>query len=166
MITAHIGLGANLGNAEATLRSATAELRALPRSRLTGLSSLYRSAPLGPAGQGDYLNAVARLETPLPPHDLLQALQDIENRHGRLRQERWGPRTLDLDLLLYGNDLISTAPLTVPHPEMMHRNFVVVPLLEINPAACLPDGTPLAGLEIASDRQGLAILRSGPAWGD
>lgn len=166
MITAHVGLGANLGAAEATLCSAVGALRALPHSRLTGLSSLYRSAPLGPPGQDDYLNAVARLETALPPHDLLQALQDIETRHGRLRLERWGPRTLDLDLLLYGHDRISTPSLTVPHPEMPRRNFVVIPLLEISPAARLPEGTPLTGLGTASDRQGLAILRPGPAWGD
>lgn len=166
MITAHVGLGANLGDAGATLRSAVNALRALPHSRLTGLSSLYRSAPLGPSGQDDYLNAVARLETALPPHDLLQALQDIETRHGRLRLERWGPRTLDLDLLLYGNDRISTPSLTVPHPEIPHRNFVVTPLLEISPAACLPDGTPLVSLGIAGNCQGLAILRAGSAWGD
>lgn len=166
MITAHVGLGANLGDAEATLRSAVSALRTLPHSRLTGLSSLYRSAPLGPPGQDDYLNAVARLETTQAPHALLQALQDIESHHGRRRLERWGPRTLDLDLLLYGNDRITTASLTIPHPEMARRNFVVVPLLEISPAACLPDGAPLAGLGIAGDRQGLAILRPGPVWGD
>lgn len=166
MITAHIGLGANLGDAEATLRRAVNALRALPHSHLTALSSLYRSTPLGPSGQDDYLNAVARLETNVAPHALLQALQDIESRHGRLRLERWGPRTLDLDLLLYGNDRITTPSLTIPHPEMPRRNFVVVPLLEVSPAACLPDGVPLANLDIAADRQGLAILRPGPAWGD
>lgn len=165
MSLACIGLGANLGDAEATLRAATTALRALPHSRLTGLSSLYRSAPVGPADQDDYLNAVATLETALAPHALLAALQSIENAHGRVRTLRWGPRTLDLDLLLYGNDRISTADLTVPHPELVRRNFVLIPLLEILPAITLPDGTRLDGLAAAGDATGLAVLRAGPAWG-
>lgn len=165
MIPAHIGLGANLGDAEATLRSAVSALRALPGCRLVGLSSLYRSAPLGPAGQDDYLNAVARLDTRLPPHALLAALQAIESAHGRVRELRWGPRTLDLDLLLYGNDRIATADLTVPHPELTSRNFVVTPLLELFPDATLPGGGRLDRLPAASDRTGLAIARSGAAWG-
>lgn len=164
MTPAWIGLGANLGEAEATLRSAVAALRALP-GRLAGLSSLYRSAPLGPAGQADYLNAVARLDTPLAPHALLAALQAIENANGRVRGVRWGPRTLDLDLLLYGNDRIATADLTVPHPELVHRNFVVIPLLELEAKACLPDGRRLADLPCAHDTAGLAVLRAGSAWG-
>lgn len=165
MTPAFIGLGANLGNAEATLRSAVAALRALPGCRLAGLSSLYRSAPVGPAGQDDYLNAVARLDTPLPPHALLAALHAIEGAHGRVRELRWGPRTLDLDLLLYGNDRIATPDLTVPHPELTSRNFVVIPLLEIFPGATLPGGDPLDGLPAARDRGGLAITRPGPEWG-
>lgn len=165
MTTAFIGLGANLGAAEATLQSAVAALRALPDTRLDGLSSLYRSAPLGPAGQDDYLNAVARLQTTLAPHALLQALQGIEEGHGRVRLERWGPRTLDLDLLLYGNDRIASRDLSVPHPEISNRNFVVVPLLEIVPTTRLPDGSRLADLAAAHDRSGLSVLRAGPAWG-
>lgn len=165
MSLACIGLGANLGDAEATLRAATAALQALPHSRLAGLSSLYRSAPVGPAGQDDYLNAVATLETALAPHALLAALQSIEHAHGRERTQRWGPRTLDLDLLLYGNDCINTADLTVPHPELIRRNFVLVPLLEILPAYTLPDGTRLDRLAAAGDPAGLAVLRAGPAWG-
>lgn len=166
MSEAFIGLGANLGQAGATLRAAVAGLRALPGSTLTGLSSLYRSAPVGPAGQDDYLNAVARLDTPLPPHELLRALQGIENAHGRVREVRWGPRTLDLDLLLYGNDRIATADLTVPHPEMTRRNFVLVPLLEIEPGARLPDGTALNDLAVAHDTAGLAVARAGTGWAD
>lgn len=165
MTTVFIGLGANLGEAEAALRSAVTALGALPDSRLDGLSSLYRSAPVGPAGQDDYLNAVARIETRLPPHALLKALQGIEDAHGRVRQERWGPRTLDLDLLLYGNDRITTSDLAVPHPELGNRNFVVIPLLEVAPGAALPDGSRLADLPTAHDRSGLSVLRTGPAWG-
>lgn len=165
MTSACIGLGANLGDAEATLRAAVTALRHLPGTRLQALSSLYRSAPVGPSGQDDYLNAVACIETGLAPHALLQALQAIETSHGRLRDVRWGPRTLDLDLLLYGNDRIHSADLIVPHPEMTRRNFVVVPLLEIVPIATLPDGTPLAALPVAVDRTGLAVFRAGSAWG-
>lgn len=165
MTLACVGLGANLGDAEATLRSAVAALRALPGSRLAGLSSLYRSAPVGPAGQDDYLNAVASLATGLAPHALLAALQAIENAHGRQRAVRWGPRTLDLDLLLYGNDCLATTDLIIPHPELVRRNFVLVPLLEILPGAALPDGTRLDGLAAARDPAGLAVLRAGPAWG-
>lgn len=166
MSEAFIGLGANLGEAEATLRAAVAGLRALPGCTLTGLSSLYRSAPVGPAGQDDYLNAVARLDTSLPPHELLRALQGIENAHGRVREVRWGPRTLDLDLLLYGNDCVATADLSVPHPELSRRNFVLVPLLEIAPGARLPDGGALTGLAAAGDTAGLAIARAGTDWAD
>lgn len=165
MTSAFIGLGANLGDAEATLRHAVDALRTLPGSRLAGLSSLYRSAPVGPAGQDDYLNAVAALETPLPPHELLVALQAIENAHGRVRELRWGPRTLDLDLLLYGNDCIVTADLIVPHPELARRHFVLVPLLEIQSTATLPDGRRLDSLAAAQDRAGLAVFRIGSAWG-
>ena len=165
MTLAFIGLGANLGDAEATLRDAAGALCALPGSRPAGLSSLYRSAPVGPAGQDDYLNAVAALETSLAPHELLAALQAIENTHGRVRELRWGPRTLDLDLLLYGTDRIATDNLTVPHPELVRRNFVVIPLLEILPAAILPDGTRLDSLAAARDHTGLDVFRSGSAWG-
>lgn len=157
-IMAFIGLGANLGEPEATLKRATEELRALPDSRLVTLSSLYRSTALGPVGQPDYLNAVACLETRLTPHALLAALQALEAAHGRVRGIRWGPRTLDLDLLLYGNDVIGTVALSVPHPELKNRNFVVIPLLEIEPGLHLPDATPLASLPTASDQAGLALM--------
>ncbi|HET8731292.1 MAG TPA: 2-amino-4-hydroxy-6-hydroxymethyldihydropteridine diphosphokinase [Moraxellaceae bacterium] len=165
MTTAYIGLGANLGDAEATLKSAVVAMRGLKSTRLTALSSLYRSAPVGPVGQPDYLNAVAQLETELTPHALLAALQGIEQAHGRERLVHWGPRTLDLDLLLFGTDRVVTNDLTVPHPELAHRNFVVSPLLEIAPAATLPDGACLAILPVARSEIGLSRLRDGPAWG-
>lgn len=153
-----IGLGANLGEAEATLKSAVQGLRQLPESGLAGLSSLYRSSPLGPAGQPDYLNAVAQLETTLPPHALLTALQALENSHGRLRAIRWGARTLDLDILLYGNDVISSPHLVVPHAELKNRNFCVIPLLELHPDLHLPDATALAALPCAHDWQGINVI--------
>ena len=166
MYPAFVGLGANLGNPGETLASAVRALRLLPDTRLEGLSSLYRSRPLGPAGQPDYLNAVARLRTRLTPHGLLAALHAIEQDHGRRREARWGPRTLDLDLLLYDNDEISTTSLVVPHPELKSRNFVVIPLLETAPGTHLPDGTALSGLPAATDSDGLAVACRGMAWGN
>lgn len=166
MYPAFIGLGANLGEAAATLSSAVLALRQLPQTRVECVSSLYRSRPLGPPGQPDYLNAVARLGTLLTPHALLKALQAIEAAHGRVRDIRWGPRTLDLDLLLYANDEISTADLTIPHPELKNRNFVTIPLLETSPALRLPDGCPLSALPAASNWEGLGAIRQDHAWGD
>lgn len=163
-VTAFIGLGGNLGEVEATLQSAVSSLAKLPVSRLSGISGLYRSTPLGPPGQNDYLNAVVRLKTTLPPHALLAALQEIENQHGRERQERWGARTLDLDLLLYGNDAISSTNLVVPHPELRNRNFVLIPLLQIAPEARMPDGSLLAMMAAAQGHQGLLEIRSGERW--
>jgi 2-amino-4-hydroxy-6-hydroxymethyldihydropteridine diphosphokinase len=162
--TAFIGLGANLGDAVATLRSAVDGLRQLPESALTGISRLYRSAPLGPAGQPDYLNAAARLDTRLTPHALLRQLQAIENRHGRVREIRWGARTLDLDLLLFGSDIVSTSDLIVPHPELKNRNFVVIPLLDIDATLTLPDGHLLTTLAVAQDASGLQPLHDDRHW--
>lgn len=153
----YIGLGANLGEPLAQLRAAVAALAALPGSALAAVSPLYRSAPLGPAGQPDYYNAVAALDTPLPPHALLTALQAIEAAQGRVRLERWGPRTLDLDLLLYGSDLIATPDLTVPHAELGNRCFVLVPLHDLAPDLILPDGRALATLAATTDRTGLTL---------
>lgn len=159
--TAYIGLGANLGDPVTTLGAAIDALRRVPSSQLTGLSRFYRSAPVGPAGQPDYINAAARMNTSLTAHALLAALQAIEDEHGRKRELRWGPRTLDLDLLLYDRDEIQTSSLIVPHIELKNRNFVVIPLLDINPGLALPDGTRLASLPAASDRAGLEPLEAG-----
>lgn len=124
---------------------------------LVARSSFYETAPIGGPGQGWYLNAVGLLDTSLDPRALLDGMLAIELTRGRLRTERWGPRTLDLDLLLYGAETIDAPGLTVPHPEMLHRRFVLEPLLEVWPEACLPDGTPLAGfLESVS---GQAVVR-------
>ena len=163
---AFIGLGANLGDAPATLRSAVADLRQLPGSRVSSVSSLYRSAPVGPAGQPDYFNAAVRMETSLTPHALLTALQAIENRHGRVREIRWGARTLDLDLLLYGSDEITTDDLIIPHAELTRRNFVVIPLLDLLPPPMLPDGSALTALPTARDRSGLSIAQADTHWAD
>ncbi|MCW9023121.1 MAG: 2-amino-4-hydroxy-6-hydroxymethyldihydropteridine diphosphokinase [Gammaproteobacteria bacterium] len=127
-----IGLGSNLADPQLQVTTAIEELAQLPESRLGGVSSLYRSVPMGPADQPDYINAVARLETRLDAHALLDALQAIEHRHQRVREgERWGPRTLDLDLLLYGQQHIHDDRLDVPHVGMGERNFVLYPLAEL-----------------------------------
>ncbi|MBP9893468.1 MAG: 2-amino-4-hydroxy-6-hydroxymethyldihydropteridine diphosphokinase [Planctomycetes bacterium] len=135
--TAWIGLGANLGECAGTLRTALAALAALPGTRLLRVSSLYRSAPVD-AGGPDYLNAVAEIGTQLPPHDLLAALQAIERAAGRERPYRNAPRTLDLDILLYGDLQSADATLTLPHPRLQERAFVLLPLAELAPERVLP----------------------------
>lgn len=139
----YIGLGSNLENPVTQVASALLELERLPQCRDLQHSSLYRSDPVGPPGQPDYINAVASLETTLEPLALLDALQAIEQAHQRVRIQRWGPRTLDLDLLLYGEQTIQCERLTVPHAYLRERNFVLYPLTELSPALNLPDGTAL-----------------------
>ena len=134
---AYVGIGANLGDARANVADAIERLGRLPQTRLLKASASYRTAPIDSSGP-DYINAVARIETELDPHALLAALQDIEQAHGRERPYRNAPRTLDLDLLLYGDEVIATAALTVPHPRMLERAFVLTPLLEIAPDVEIP----------------------------
>ncbi|WP_341501987.1 2-amino-4-hydroxy-6-hydroxymethyldihydropteridine diphosphokinase [Gallaecimonas sp. GXIMD4217] len=137
---AYIGLGANLAQPARQLRLALHALAALPGSKLLGASSLYHSAPMGPQDQPDYVNAVAALETELEPLALLDALQAIERQQGRVRKRRWGERTLDLDLLLYAGREIDHPRLTLPHPGLTQRPFVLAPLCELAPALTLPGG--------------------------
>jgi len=132
-IRAYVGLGANLGNAQATLTAALQSLRALPETTLHQVSAFYLTAPIDSHGP-DYVNAVAALDTRLAPLDLLARLQGIENAFGRERPYRNAPRTLDLDLLLYGDASIALPTLTVPHPRMHERAFVLVPLADIAPS--------------------------------
>jgi 2-amino-4-hydroxy-6-hydroxymethyldihydropteridine diphosphokinase len=140
---AFVGLGANLGDAQATLLAARAELAGLPDTTLRGFSALYRSAPLDSSGP-DYINAVALLSTRLLPHELLAQLQRIEALHGRERPWHHAPRTLDLDLLLYADERIATPALTVPHPRLHERAFVLRPLAELAPALLIPGRGALA----------------------
>jgi len=137
-ILAFIGIGANLGEPQEQVRIAFRALATLPDTRLLATSSIYRSAPVGAAGQPDYFNAVASLETRLPPEDLLAGLLEIEGRYGRVRSFQNAPRTLDLDLLLYGEQRIDQPGLSVPHPRMQRRRFVLEPLVEIAPAVEVP----------------------------
>lgn len=138
MTLAYVGLGANLGKPRRQLLAALEELGRIPQTRVTARSSLYRSAPIGYPDQPDYVNAVAKLETGLRPEELFARLQEIERGHGRKRSFRNAPRSLDLDLLLYGGERIDTPALTVPHPRMHERAFVLVPLLELDPSAVIP----------------------------
>lgn len=138
MTVAYVGLGANLAEPRRQVQSALEELSHLPRTLVTARSSLYRSAPLGHLEQPDFINAVARLETELEPHALLAALRALEQAHGRERSFRNAPRTLDLDLLLYGDAPVESPTLTVPHPRLHERAFVLAPLAEIDPEARVP----------------------------
>lgn len=133
MTIAYVGIGSNLADPRAQVLNAFAELDRLPHTRVVKKSSLYRSAPMGHADQPDFINAVAQLETGLPAERLLAELQEVEARHGRQRSFPNAPRTLDLDVLLYGDARLSTPGLTVPHPRMHERAFVLKPLLELNP---------------------------------
>jgi len=136
--SAWIGIGANLGDPRAQVLHAIDELGRLPLTRLAARSSLYRTAAIDAAGQPDYVNAVAHLDSGLEAAALLAALQAIEDKTGRERPFRNAPRTLDLDLLLYGDERIETPTLRVPHPRMHERAFVLAPLLEIEPEARIP----------------------------
>jgi 2-amino-4-hydroxy-6-hydroxymethyldihydropteridine diphosphokinase len=130
---AYVGIGSNLDDPRTQVLNAFSELDRLPHTRLVRKSSLYRTAPLGHVDQPDFINAVAQLETGLPAERLLAELQEVEQRHGRKRSFPNAPRTLDLDVLLYGNARIDSPALTVPHPRMHERAFVLKPLLEISP---------------------------------
>ena len=138
MTVAYVGLGANLGEPRRQLQAALLELGALPKTRVTATSSFYRSAPMGYLDQPEFLNAVAELDTALAPGPLLESLQEIENRHGRERSFANAPRTLDLDLLLHGNSVVATPRLTLPHPRMHERAFVLQPLLELDSEISIP----------------------------
>ena len=146
MSIVYIALGSNLNMPIQQLKLAIQTMADLPDTEIKKVSSLYQSQPLGPQDQPDYVNAVACLETGLSPLALLDALQNIENEQGRIRLRRWGERTLDLDILLYDNQIIHNEHLTVPHYDMQNREFVIVPLYEISPELILPDGVSLQQL--------------------
>ncbi len=157
MPTAHLALGSNLGDRRATLASALAALAATPGIRVLAVSPIYETAPVGPPGQDDYLNAVAILETTFAPHALLDTFLAIERDHGRVRTERWGPRTLDLDLLLHGETTLHDARLTLPHPRMHERAFVMIPLAAISPDLVLPDGRTATTTSATLDATGVNL---------
>ncbi len=157
----YLGLGSNLGESTATLQQAFDAINSIEDTRLLRTSSLYSSTPMGPRDQPDYVNAVCLIETTLKPHSLLKQLQAIELAHGRERKgERWGPRTLDLDILLYGAESVATTDLIIPHSGMSEREFVMVPLFEIAPNMVMPDGKPIAQWVASCNLDGLRRLRT------
>ena len=137
-VTAFIGLGSNLANPLVQVRQALVELDSIPGTRVTARSSFYRTLPVGLLEQPEFINAVASVRTTLKPQALLAALLAIENRHGRRRSIRNAPRTLDLDLLLYGEQVLGQDGLTLPHPRLQERAFVLAPFAEIAPDAMVP----------------------------
>ena len=156
----YIGMGANLNEPLAQLINALKALSQLPQTELKTFSSLYSSTPLGPQDQPDYVNAVAHLSTTLLPEALLDALQKIEKEQGRQRKaERWGPRTLDLDILFFGQQVLDTERLTVPHYHFHEREFVIYPLLEISPEFVIPDGEPLSSLTSSVAKNGFMVIK-------
>jgi 2-amino-4-hydroxy-6-hydroxymethyldihydropteridine diphosphokinase len=146
MSLVYIGLGANLDQPQQQLEQALQELTRLPNVTLVAQSSLYHSKPVGPQDQPDYVNAVAAIETDLEPLALLDALQQLEQDHGRIRKRHWGERTLDLDIILIDDCVIDSERLKVPHPFAQQRSFVLYPLAEISPQLIFPDGTALQQL--------------------
>ncbi|HVP38420.1 MAG TPA: 2-amino-4-hydroxy-6-hydroxymethyldihydropteridine diphosphokinase [Candidatus Saccharimonadales bacterium] len=159
-----VGIGSNVGEREAYIRRAVELLALLPQTQLVRLSSLYDSDPVGVLDQPPFLNAVAMLETDLAPRQLLWNLNLVEHQLGRVRTQRWGPRTIDLDILFYSNLVLDEPDLTLPHPEIEHRAFVLIPLNELDPF--LPH--PRTGLVVSEMLKRLkshpAVRRRGRLW--
>jgi 2-amino-4-hydroxy-6-hydroxymethyldihydropteridine diphosphokinase len=153
-----IALGSNLDDPESQLRRAVQELRSLPQTQIYCISPLYQNPAVGPGEQPDYLNAVVALDTKLAPQELLHALQTIETNQGRRREIRWGARSLDLDILLYGATQLNEPDLQIPHPRMLLRNFVLYPLFDLAPDLQLPDGSSLSSHLDSCSNRGLSRL--------
>nr|WP_286267733.1 2-amino-4-hydroxy-6-hydroxymethyldihydropteridine diphosphokinase [Thalassotalea atypica] len=158
MTIAYVGLGSNLSDPEQQIRQAVTAIENISSCKLLHVSHLYFSRPMGPKDQPDYMNAVLALETTLAPLSLLDQLQTIENTAGRVRKDnRWGPRVLDLDIILFGDEVINNERLTVPHYGMTEREFVLTPLAEIAPNLSLPDGRSVMALSKLVANNGLKI---------
>jgi 2-amino-4-hydroxy-6-hydroxymethyldihydropteridine diphosphokinase len=140
---AYLGIGSNLGDRLGHLQAGVSSLADEQGVEVVAVSSVYRTEPVGGPGQPEFLNAVVAVETTLSPRELLDLAQRIEGERDRMREERWGPRTLDLDILLFGDTRLHEADLEIPHPRLADRRFALEPLLEVDPGAALPDGTPL-----------------------
>ena len=163
MFDVFIGLGSNLGDSANTLLSAIDTLNQHQQIRVKRLSQFYQSMAIGPGEQPDYVNAAAHLVTSLPPEDLLDIMQAVENQHQRERGPvRWTARTLDLDLLLYADHEINSSRLKVPHPRINERNFVLLPLHDLQPSLVFPDGVCLIDLVKQTPRTGIAPLMAYP----
>ncbi|MCL6271774.1 2-amino-4-hydroxy-6-hydroxymethyldihydropteridine diphosphokinase [Sansalvadorimonas sp. 2012CJ34-2] len=157
-VTAYIGLGSNLENPRQQVLTAVEEIAGISNSMLEHASQLYQSDPVGPGEQEDYINAVVAIRTELTAIELLDQLQAIEQIHNRKRIIRWGARTLDLDILLYGDQIIDNERLIIPHKEMHWRNFVLCPLADIEPELTLPTGQSLQKLLQKCEDNGLSVI--------
>ncbi|MFZ5653698.1 MAG: 2-amino-4-hydroxy-6-hydroxymethyldihydropteridine diphosphokinase [Pseudomonadota bacterium] len=161
-VRCYIGLGSNLADPQTQIDWAVTALGSLPASHLEAVAPRYRSRAMGPGVQPEYINTAVRLRTELAPLPLLRALQRLEKSRGRQRPEvRWGPRPLDLDILLYGQRQIATPQLTIPHPRLGQRNFVLAPLHDLDPELHLPDGSPIAELLARIGCEGIVRLADG-----
>ncbi len=158
---AYLSLGSNLGDRQATLDAALARLEASGHVRIERRSSLYETEPVGYRDQPWFLNQVVEIATTLAPDALLDLARSVEQDLGRVRTTSWGPRTVDIDILLYGTETVATTRLTIPHPQLVHRRFVLVPLLEIAPDLTLPNGTRLRGM--LDELHGQEVRRVGSA---
>ena len=145
-VVAYISVGSNLNKTYQQVKSAIGKLKIADNIYIETISGWYLSDPVGPKNQSRYVNGVIKISTRLSPNQLLKKLHEIEDAHGRIRNVHWGPRTLDLDILLYGSKMMNTKKLTIPHPEMKIRNFVLTPLADIEPNLVLPDGSILSSL--------------------
>ena len=163
MTNVFLGIGGNLGDRRATMRLAVAEIRAVVDD--VRVSSMYETAAWGVTDQPSFLNAVVRGSTELSPLELLDAMQAIENQLGRVRTQHWGPRTIDIDILLYGSDVIEVPRLKVPHPYMAQRGFVLRPLADLAAGLTLPDGSLVGELLTTIDQDDLRQIE-GPGWAD
>ncbi len=140
------------------IKSAIKSISEIPEIQVLKVSSLYKSKPVGPQGQNDYINAVIKIETEFMPLELLDCMQDIENQHGRIRKEHWGPRILDLDILIFGKKIIQDKKLTIPHPEIEKRPFVLVPLAEIDSNCSIPGIGLVSDLLAVNNQKDLELL--------
>ncbi|MEZ0121840.1 MAG: 2-amino-4-hydroxy-6-hydroxymethyldihydropteridine diphosphokinase [Candidatus Reddybacter sp.] len=161
----YLGLGSNLNSPPRQIKAALKAIAKLPGTRLECCAPWYQSIAIGPGSQPRYINTVAAIDTVLKPRTLLKALQGIEIQQGRKRIVRWGPRTLDIDILLYAKQTLNTRQLLIPHPRLGERNFVLYPLADIAPDLCLPGGTTLARLLANCSSEGIVRLDVGGSGG-
>ena len=159
MTVVYIGLGSNMKSPKQQIRSAIKSIEGIVSTQVLRVSSLYKSKPFGPQNQDDYINAVAEIDTNLMPLELLECMQNIENQQGRIRKEHWGPRTLDLDILMFGDEIIKDDKLTIPHLEIENRSFVLTPLTEINPNCLIPGEGKARDLLAILDQDDLEIIQ-------
>jgi len=163
-VKAFVGIGSNLGDRERNIRRAVDEIAAMPFTKLVTVSSLYDSEPVGEVEQGNFVNAVALIETELAPNRLLWNLMLIEQRMGRARTIRWGPRTIDLDIILYGKSVVDEDGLVIPHPEMDKRAFVLIPLIEIEPDLVHPRSKEPVRKLLRKLKPHCSVKRKGRFW--